>query len=150
MEEFKRIPLESIDANHWVPKPPAENSSAVPGRIISCFNASSTLCMTFNTVMSIIFLMSLFTAGILSMIVQTIYAVHPVSSRHAESLYLEGLLDKWYLELPDHLRHEPGSMKAPIALPQVLVLHMQYWCAVLLLHRPLLVVLFLPLDGLRY
>jgi hypothetical protein len=71
------------------------------------------------------------------MIVQAIYAVHPVSSRHAESVYLESLLDKWYIELPEHLRHEPGSSKHPVPLPHILTLHMQYWCAVLLLHRPL-------------
>jgi hypothetical protein len=76
-------------------------------------------------------------AGLLSMIVQSIYAVHPVSSRHAESVYLESLLDKWYIELPEHLRHEPGSAKHPVSLPHILTLHMQYWCAVLLLHRPL-------------
>ncbi|KAF8960867.1 fungal-specific transcription factor domain-containing protein [Flammula alnicola] len=76
-------------------------------------------------------------SGILSTIVQTIYAVRPVSSRHAESAVLEGLLDKWYLDLPDHLRYEPaGSAKQPTPLPNVLTLHMQYWCAVLLLHRP--------------
>jgi hypothetical protein len=76
-------------------------------------------------------------AGILSMIVQAIYAVRPISSRHAESAVLEGLLDKWYIELPEHLRHEPCSSTHPVPLPHVLTLHMQYWCAVLLLHRPL-------------
>lgn len=84
---------------------------------------------------SIIFI--LFAAGILSKIVQSIYAVRPVSSRHAESIILEGLLDKWYIELPEHLRYDPGSTKHPIPPPHILTLHMQYWCAVLLLHRPL-------------
>lgn len=77
------------------------------------------------------------TAGILSTIVQAIYAVRPVSSRHAEALVLEGLLDKWYLELPDHLRYDSNAVNKPTPLPHVLTLHMQYWCAVLLLHRPL-------------
>ncbi|KIM41432.1 hypothetical protein M413DRAFT_18957 [Hebeloma cylindrosporum] len=94
------------------------------GRIVSCFNASATL------------------SDILSMIVQSVYAVRPASSRHAESTVLEGMLDKWYLDLPDHLRFDPGSassspssrQQAP--LPNVLTLHMQYWCVVLLLHRP--------------
>lgn len=71
------------------------------------------------------------------MIVQAIYAVRPVSSRHTESVFLEALLDKWYYDLPEHLRYEPGSSKDPLPLPHVLVLHMQYWCVVLLLHRPL-------------
>lgn len=91
------------------------------GRIshrISCFNASSTL------------------SGILSTIVQAIYAVRPVSSKHAESAVLEGLLDKWYIELPEHLRYDPSSNGRLTPLPNVLTLHMQYWCAVLLLHRP--------------
>ncbi|TFK31644.1 fungal-specific transcription factor domain-containing protein [Crucibulum laeve] len=106
----------------WSPHPShfanGQQPPTVPGRIISCFNACASL------------------SGILSMIVQAIYAVRPVSSRHAESTLLEGLLDKWYLELPEHLRYDAGSSKQPITLPHVLTLHMQYWCAVLLLHRP--------------
>ncbi|KAF8909626.1 fungal-specific transcription factor domain-containing protein [Gymnopilus junonius] len=97
--------------------PGGQKSSSVPGRNISCFSASATL------------------AGILGMIVQSIYAVRPVSSRHAESTVLEGLLDKWYYELPEHLRYEPSSSKSA-PLPNVLTLHMQYWTTVLLLHRP--------------
>lgn len=68
--------------------------------------------------------------------VQAIYAVRPVSSRYAESVVLEGLLDKWYLELPEHLRYDTSAPKVT-PLPHILTLHMQYWCAVLLLHRPL-------------
>lgn len=73
---------------------------------------------------------------------QAIYAVHPVSSRHVESRFLEGSLDKWYIDLPEHLRYEPGSSRHPSPSPHVLTLHMQYWCAVLLLHRPLYVFCF--------
>ncbi|KAF8153056.1 fungal-specific transcription factor domain-containing protein [Crassisporium funariophilum] len=108
-EELEKWSL--VNANH-------ERMPSVPGRVISCFNASASL------------------SGILSMIVQAIYAVRPVSSRHAESTLLEGLLDKWYIDLPDHLRYEPGSSKQAVPLPNVLTLHLQYWCAVLLLHRP--------------
>lgn len=75
------------------------------------------------------------------MIIQALYAVRPAFNRHGEALFLEGVLDKWYLELPEYLRHEPGS-KQPVHLPHVLVIHMQYWCAVLLLHRPLCVPTF--------
>jgi hypothetical protein len=74
------------------------------------------------------------------MIVQVIYAVKPVPNRHHEALELEKTLDRWYLDLPEHLRYEPGakgSGKHPVPTPHVLTLHMQYWCAVLLLHRPL-------------
>ena len=78
------------------------------------------------------------------MIIQAIYAVRPVSRRHGESVFLEGILDKWLVALPDHLQHDPGSAKYPVPLPHVLTLHMQYWCAVLLLHRPLYVTLSPP------
>lgn len=77
------------------------------------------------------------TAGILGRIVQAIYAVRIASNRLVESVVLEGLLDKWYIELPNHLRFEPGLSKRPVPPPHILTLHMQYWCAVLLLHRPL-------------
>ncbi|GLB40011.1 putative fungal specific transcription factor [Lyophyllum shimeji] len=118
-------PLPSEDdpeeLEEWTPSSHPKNSEMpppVPGRIISCFNASARL------------------SGILSMIIQAIYAVRPVSSRHSESKFLEAMLDKWYLELSEHLRYELGSTKRPTPTPHVLTLHMQYWCAVLLLHRP--------------
>ena len=117
--------------------PSGQKSTNVPGRNISCFNASATLglfCLPCR--LSAFIELHPFTAGILGMIVQSIYAVRPVSSRHAESTVLEGLLDKWYFELPEHLRYEPSSSKQ-IPLPNVLTLHMQYWTTVLLLHRPL-------------
>ncbi|KAH9474654.1 Nitrogen assimilation transcription factor nit-4 [Psilocybe cubensis] len=97
-EEFEEWSLESARG---------ERTPPLPARSISCFNASAML------------------SGILSNIVQSIYAVRPLSSRHAESAVLEGLLDKWYIELPDHLRYEPSSSKPP-PLPNVLTLHMQY------------------------
>lgn len=68
------------------------------------------------------------------MIVQTIYAVKEVTSRTLEAVQLEQTLDRWYLGLPEHLRYVPGAVVPP---PHVLTLHMQYWCAVLLVHRPL-------------
>ncbi|KAF5369399.1 hypothetical protein D9758_002493 [Tetrapyrgos nigripes] len=94
-----------------------ESSAPVRGRIISCFNAAAGL------------------SGILSMIIQAVYAVRPVSSSHGEAVYLEQILAKWYHELPEHLQH-PLSFKHSAPLPHVLTLHLQYWCAVLLLHRP--------------
>ncbi|KAJ7594197.1 fungal-specific transcription factor domain-containing protein [Mycena floridula] len=117
--DFDTLLLSEDDAEEmgkWKPQD-SERTMSVPARIISCFNSSATL------------------SGILGMIIQAIYAVRSYG-RQAESVFLEGLLDKWYLELPAHLRHEPGSRQQPIPLPHVLVLHMQYWCAVLLLHRP--------------
>ncbi|EIW80084.1 hypothetical protein CONPUDRAFT_58526 [Coniophora puteana RWD-64-598 SS2] len=89
----------------------------VPARTLSCFNASSKL------------------SGILSRIVQDIYSIRPGFSRHAESMRLEGLLNKWYLDLPQYLRYEPGQKTVPP--PHILTLHMHYWCTSLLLYRPL-------------
>jgi len=71
------------------------------------------------------------------MIVQAVYAIRQPNSRHAESIFLESQLNKWYLDLPEHLRWDPSSAKQTTPLPNVLAMHMQYWCAVLLLHRPL-------------
>ena len=112
----------------------------VPGRIISCFNASASLCTSVIELALFFFgflLSTVYVANILGRIVQTIYAVRPIPHRYAESKVLEGLLDKWNIDLPNHLRYEPGLTKQPVPLPNVLTLHMQYWCAVLLLHRPL-------------
>lgn len=106
---------EELDA--WPIRSAADTSNPIPCHRISCFNASSTL------------------SGILSTMVQAIYAVRPVSSRYAEAMVLEGLLDKWYLGLPEHLRYDINAPKET-PLPHILTLHMQYWCAVLLLHRP--------------
>ncbi|KIK52123.1 hypothetical protein GYMLUDRAFT_50070 [Collybiopsis luxurians FD-317 M1] len=85
---------------------------------ISCFKATATL------------------SGILSMVIQVIYAVRPVSSRHGELVFIEGMLNKWYYGLPVHLQHDPQSLKFSTPPPCVLTMHMQYWCAILLLHRP--------------
>ncbi|KAJ7016417.1 hypothetical protein C8F04DRAFT_1345250 [Mycena alexandri] len=65
----------------------------------------------------------------------------PVRAQAASSqlVVLDGQLDKWQLGLPAHLQHNPAMRSAAgavVPLPQVLTLHMQYWCAVLLLHRP--------------
>ncbi|KAJ7726934.1 hypothetical protein B0H16DRAFT_262071 [Mycena metata] len=119
------LPSESDaeEMEEWAPPQDAPVSAAPrPGRVISCFNASARL------------------AGILSQIVQSIYALRPAASRHAELVVLDGQLDKWRLGLPAHLQHDPAMRSATgavVPLPQVLTLHMQYWCAVLLLHRPI-------------
>lgn len=132
----------------------------LPGRVISCFNASAKLC-TFRVTLFPSFILFAFhsinvltcairlrqqrhfpcpirAAIILSKIVQALYAVRSGPGRHAESLRLDQELDKWYFELPDHLRYDSArSKKGATPPPHVLVLHMQYWCVVLLLHRPL-------------
>ncbi|KAI0694111.1 fungal-specific transcription factor domain-containing protein [Cytidiella melzeri] len=87
-------------------------------RVISCFNESAKLSI------------------ILSMIMQTIYPIRPHSFRQAEFTRIEQLLNKWYLELPEHLRFDANTPKYATLPPHILTLHMQYWCTVLLLHRP--------------
>ena len=77
-------------------------------------------------------------AIILGEVVHLIYAVRPDPGRHSESIRLGTLLDKWLLDLPEHLRFDPSNWKKPHPpSPFVMTLHMQYWCVVLLLHRPL-------------
>ncbi|KAJ7216402.1 fungal-specific transcription factor domain-containing protein [Mycena pura] len=112
---------EAEEAEEWAPPMDAPLSAAPrPGRVISCFNASARL------------------ASILSQIIQSIYALRLPNSRHAELLVLDGQLEKWHLALPSHLQYDPAVRvsASEVPLPHVLTLHMQYWCAVLLLHRP--------------
>ncbi|KLO15521.1 hypothetical protein SCHPADRAFT_259949 [Schizopora paradoxa] len=99
----------------WTATDPNVGLPTVPGRLLSCFNESARL------------------SSILASVVQTIYAVKPVTSRQLEAVQLEQTLDRWYLDLPAHLRYTPGGQIPPA---NVLILHMQYWCTVLLLHRP--------------
>ncbi|KAI0037058.1 fungal-specific transcription factor domain-containing protein, partial [Vararia minispora EC-137] len=101
----------------------------IPGRVISCFNASTTL------------------AAITGRIVHAIYAIRAGPGRHAEMLRLEEALEKWYLNLPEHLRFDPATsaQKTPLPPPHVLTLHAGYWTVVILLHRPLCV---LPIFSL--
>ncbi|KAG6865247.1 hypothetical protein C0991_004128 [Blastosporella zonata] len=124
----------------WVPSSIPENSEMpepVPASTISCFNASAKLGKSYSAHYYMLDLIRLFKAGILALIVQSIYAIRLSSSRHSEAQFLESMLDKWYISLPESLRYEVGSTKRPTPPPHVLTLHMQYWCAVLLLHRPL-------------
>jgi len=81
------------------------------------------------------------TAMILSSIVQCIYAIRPEQTRISQFHALEEALDNWLLGLPEHLRYDPIAARfsgAPARLlpPNVLTLHMKYWCTVILLHRP--------------
>ena len=48
---------------------------------------------------------------------------------------LEERLHKWQINLPDHLRYSAGHAETP--LPHILILHIEYYSAVLLLHRAL-------------
>lgn len=70
---------------------------------------------------------------------QAIYPIRTHTFRQPEFVRIEQLLDKWYIELPEHLRFDASLPKYYTQPPPVLTLHMQYWCTVLLLHRPLYV-----------
>ncbi|TFK80053.1 hypothetical protein K466DRAFT_504549 [Polyporus arcularius HHB13444] len=90
----------------------------VPGRVLSCFNESAKLSI------------------VISEICQAIYSIRPSPNRPGELARLDSQLTKWLLELPEPLRYDPASPKNPPPPPHILTLHMQYWCTVLLLHRP--------------
>lgn len=118
---------------------PLHKLSPVPGYILSCFNASAKLCTSTSRQsprVSNPYLLS-FAALILSQICQNIYAIKPATNRVAELARLDSQLTKWSLELPEHLRFDPASPKNPPPPPHILTVHMQYWCTMLLLHRPL-------------
>ena len=86
----------------------------------------------------------LLTAAIIGQIAHSIYAIRSGPGRHAEMLRLEEMLDKWYLDLPGHLRFDPASAPKKLGTappPHVLTLHAGYWSVVILLHRPLCVFL---------
>jgi hypothetical protein len=60
--------------------------------------------------------------------------------KRARLMDIEQKLDQWYIELPEELRYETSS-KRPVPPPHIMVLHVRYWSAVLLLHRALCVCL---------
>ncbi|KAI9432934.1 fungal-specific transcription factor domain-containing protein [Lactarius indigo] len=113
---------EPEEMEEWQPVPRDEDICQVtpfPIRTLSCFNASAALSI------------------ILSEVVQNIYSVRPSPGRHSELLRLGELLDKWLLDLPEHLRFDPSNWKrSHPPSPYLMTLHMQYWCVVILLHRP--------------
>jgi Fungal specific transcription factor domain len=87
-------------------------------RIISCFRSRAVL------------------SRILAAVMHKVYSIRPTWSRITEAANLEARLDKWYYDLPDYLQYDCHS-KSPIPAPHILTLHLDYWCTVLLLHRPL-------------
>jgi hypothetical protein len=82
-------------------------------------------------------------AILIGSIVTMIYPVRSTGrgSRRAILHGLESRLDQWYIDLPDNLRYDPAS-KRNVPQPAVLFIHIQYWSAVLLLHRALYVELW--------
>ena len=70
--------------------------------------------------------------------------IYPVQSSSGDTRRmfeeLESRLNKWQIELPEHLRLPTNDKRATV-LPHILMLHIEYHAAVLLLHRALCVVL---------
>ena len=125
------------------PGAPPGTTATVHSHTISCFNASATLCAFFLSSVTISFAQpGLYpTAMILSSIVQCIYAIRPEQTRTSQFHALEETLDNWMLGLPEQLRYDPTAARftnaaRPLPAPNVLTMHMKYWCTVILLHRP--------------
>ena len=74
-----------------------------------------------------------------------IYPVQILSTTPRRVLFedLESRLNKWLIELPEDLRYPSNDRNANV-LPHVLILHIEYYAAVLLLHRALYVYVALP------
>ncbi|KAM0788534.1 hypothetical protein ACM66B_001662 [Microbotryomycetes sp. NB124-2] len=86
---------------------------------LSCFNASGALAVVINR------------------IIANIYAIRiRVLGQSSETLLslLDQSLASWYLALPQHLAYNPASKKVPP--PHVLALHLKFYSALILLHRP--------------
>ncbi|PVG01630.1 hypothetical protein CPB86DRAFT_871039 [Serendipita vermifera] len=98
------------------------NYNPTNSRSISGFNAAARL------------------SSILGQIIESLYSVKQVvRSRHTEANRLEEILDRFYLDLPESLKCDfTNGAPAELPPPHVLTLNMQYWNAVLLLHRPFL------------
>ncbi|KAH8924892.1 hypothetical protein BT69DRAFT_1332618 [Atractiella rhizophila] len=109
----KRDPGYEEDAKPRAPYPPTKSHS------ISCFNASGQL------------------ATLVSRIIVNIYAIRTrvlgQSSANLLSFFDQNLAN-WFLNLPPHLSFNPTSKKVPP--PHVLCLHAQFYCSLILLHRP--------------
>jgi hypothetical protein len=78
---------------------------------------------------------SLFLAVIVGSIAMGVYPVRTTThaARRAVLAQLARQLEKWHLELPECLQY-PKAVTPP---PHILLLHVSYWGAVLLLHRAL-------------
>lgn len=77
-------------------------------------------------------------AIIIGRILRKIYAIQSKPSRKRQQ-YFEDLgasLERWYVGLADHLRHD-GTSGGLVPPPHILLMHIQYWWAVILLHRKL-------------
>ncbi|SDA02837.1 BZ3500_MvSof-1268-A1-R1_Chr11-1g03181 [Microbotryum saponariae] len=123
-EQF--IPLRP-DGTEWTSPPKSSASEAVPTKAypqskvhaMSCFSAAGALAVVINR------------------IIANIYAIRiRVLGQSSETLLslLDQSLASWYLALPPQLVYSPASKRVPP--PHVLTLHLQFYSALILLHRP--------------
>ncbi|RPD55889.1 hypothetical protein L227DRAFT_603343 [Lentinus tigrinus ALCF2SS1-6] len=120
---------DEVDENElWQPFPPGilGDFSPKPCRLMSSFREACHLSVIITDIMD------------------KIYPVQPSSDTPRRKLFeqLETRLSKWVIDLPEHLRFSANDKNASV-LPHILMLHIEYQAAVLLLHRAFLP----PYDG---
>ncbi|KAI0719947.1 fungal-specific transcription factor domain-containing protein [Cerioporus squamosus] len=107
----------------WQPFPPGilGDYTPQPGRLMSTFREACHLSVIITDIMD------------------KIYPVQSSSDVPRRKLFeqLESRLSKWMIDLPEHLRFSANDKHASV-LPHVLMLHIEYQAAVLLLHRAFL------------
>lgn len=125
-EQWRPIRPDGTDYS-VAPKFPQEDDRSILPRYtpvkahtMSCFSAAGALAVLINR------------------IIANIYAIRTrVLGQSSETLLtlLDQSLASWYIGLPPHLVYTPKSKKVPP--PHVLSLHLQFYSALILLHRPL-------------
>ena len=127
-DQWRPVRLDGTDYNQLPQSLASSNSSRLASAgmpstktyAISTFNRSSELSVH------------------MSRIISHLYAIRVrVLGQSSETLlsHLDQGLAKFYLDLPPHLRYSVNSKVPPP--PHILVLHCQFFCALILLHRPL-------------
>ncbi|KAI1788821.1 fungal-specific transcription factor domain-containing protein [Ganoderma leucocontextum] len=107
----------------WQPYPPGVLGNFAPqtAKLMSCFREACNLSVIITDIMDKIYPVQVSTS----------------TSRRVLLEELESRLNKWLNELPRDLRYSPND-KHTTVLPHILVLHIEYNAAVLLLHRAFL------------
>ncbi|KAI0375162.1 hypothetical protein BV20DRAFT_985517 [Pilatotrama ljubarskyi] len=117
--------VDEMDENEpWEPYPADSLGNAYvpqPSRLMSTFREMCHLSVIITDIMD------------------KIYPVQASSDTPRRVLFeqLENRLNKWLISLPEHLRYSANDKHAAV-LPHVLMLHIEYYAAVLLLHRAFL------------
>ncbi|EKM48188.1 uncharacterized protein PHACADRAFT_214916 [Phanerochaete carnosa HHB-10118-sp] len=112
------------DQELWRPYPRdslGPNFVPMPGYVMTCFRAQCKLSFVMSEIMSKIYPVKWYTD----------------SPRRQLLDQLESALHTWMIELPDELRYHENGNRAP-SPPHVLVLHAEYYAALLLLYRAFL------------